>query len=150
MNTLLICALLGSAIIGGVFFAFSSFVMPALYRLPGNEGLRAMQSINKVVINPWFMTPFLGTTILSLAIIILSTAGKCSFLAATGPALYIFGVFMVTAFGNVPLNNQLETMATEQERVFWKSYYHKWTSLNHIRTLASILSTVLMAIELTN
>ena len=45
-----ILALLGSAVIGGVFFAFSSFVMKALSRAPSNEGIAAMQSINVVVL----------------------------------------------------------------------------------------------------
>ncbi len=47
-------ALLGSALVGGVFFAFSSFVMKALARVPSPEGIAAMQSINVVVINPSF------------------------------------------------------------------------------------------------
>jgi uncharacterized membrane protein len=41
-------ALLGAAMIAGVFFAFSSFVMPALARLPAAGGISAMQSINVV------------------------------------------------------------------------------------------------------
>jgi uncharacterized membrane protein len=41
-------ALLGAAMIAGVFSAFSSFVMPALARLPAAGGISAMQSINVV------------------------------------------------------------------------------------------------------
>ena len=44
-------ALLGAAVIGGVFFAFSSFIMKALARIPSPEGIAAMQSINVVVLN---------------------------------------------------------------------------------------------------
>ena len=36
---------LGCGLIAGAFFAFSSFVMPALKRLPTTEGIAAMQSI---------------------------------------------------------------------------------------------------------
>ncbi len=54
-------ALLGSAVIGGVFFAFSSFVMKALARVPASAGIGAMQSINVVVLN----ASFLGTAVLS-------------------------------------------------------------------------------------
>ena len=32
-------ALLGSALVGGVFFAFSSFVMKALARVPSSQGI---------------------------------------------------------------------------------------------------------------
>jgi uncharacterized membrane protein len=62
-------ALLGSAVIGGVFFAFSSFVMKALARIPSSEGVAAMQSINVVVIIPTFLSVFMGTTVLSLGVL---------------------------------------------------------------------------------
>lgn len=39
---LTVIAALASALMGGVFFAFSSFVMPALGRIPPAEGIRAM------------------------------------------------------------------------------------------------------------
>jgi uncharacterized membrane protein len=54
-----VIALLGSALIGGIFFAFSSFVMKALARVPSPEGIAAMQSINVVVLNPSFQLPTL-------------------------------------------------------------------------------------------
>lgn len=50
----IVAALLGAALIGGVFFAFSSFIMKALARLPSAEGVAAMQSINAVVLNRSF------------------------------------------------------------------------------------------------
>ena len=60
-----VLALLGSALIGGVFFAFSSFIMKALARVPSSEGIAVMQSINVVVINPSFIGAFMGTALLS-------------------------------------------------------------------------------------
>ena len=58
-------ALLGSALVGGIFFAFSSFIMKALAGVPSAEGIGAMQSINVVVINPSFLSAFFGTAVLS-------------------------------------------------------------------------------------
>ena len=52
--------LLCSALVGGIFFAFSSFVMKALAGVPSSKGMRAMQSINLVVINPSFLGVFFG------------------------------------------------------------------------------------------
>ena len=66
-----VLALLGSALIGGAFFAFSSFIMKALARVPSSEGIAVMQSINVVVINPSFIGAFIGTALLSIAVIIL-------------------------------------------------------------------------------
>ena len=56
-------AALGSGLIAGVFFAFSTFVMKALARLAPAEGIAAMQSINVVVLNPWFLGAFFGTAL---------------------------------------------------------------------------------------
>ena len=41
-------ALLGSALAGGIFFTFSSFIMKALAGVPSAEGIGAMQSINSL------------------------------------------------------------------------------------------------------
>ena len=43
-------AAIGSGLIAGVFFAFSTFVMRALGRRPPTEGMAAMQAINVAVI----------------------------------------------------------------------------------------------------
>ena len=55
---------LGAGAVGGVFYAFSSFVMPALERLQPADGIKAMQSINVTAERPGFMVAFLGTTLL--------------------------------------------------------------------------------------
>ena len=81
-----VIALLGSALIGGVFFAFSSFVMKALARAPSSEGIAAMQSINVVVINPSFLSVFLGTALLSLGVVVLAllNPGHPSMMSSSG------------------------------------------------------------------
>src|SRR4026209_599360 len=55
----------GAGLAGGVSFAFSSFVMPALRRLPSEQGIAAMQSLNKQAPTPVFMTLLLGNAALS-------------------------------------------------------------------------------------
>jgi uncharacterized membrane protein len=59
---------IGSGIVAGVFFAFSSFVMVALGRISPVQGIAAMNSINVTVINPGFMAAFIGTGVLCLFI----------------------------------------------------------------------------------
>ena len=65
-----IAAALGSGLIAGTFFVFSVAIMPAFERLSATEGARAMQSINVVIINPAFLGIFLGTGVLSAAILV--------------------------------------------------------------------------------
>jgi uncharacterized membrane protein len=65
-NILILGSALGSGLIAGAFFAFSSFVMGALGKLPASQGIAAMQSINVVVINPIFLGVLFGTAALAL------------------------------------------------------------------------------------
>ena len=63
--------IVGAGLIGGAFFAFSTFIMAALKQLPDAEGIKTMQQINRTVYTPWFMIPFLGTTLPSVSAIVL-------------------------------------------------------------------------------
>ena len=137
-----VIVLLGSALIGGVFFAFSSFVMKALGRLPTAEGIAAMQSVNVVVLNPSFLCVFMGTAVFSLLVAAFAVQGwdtpSAPWLLA-GAMLYLFGTFLVTGLGNIPLNDQLAavTDANSNSITVWEHYLDQWTRLNTIRTVAA-------------
>ena len=108
-----VAGLVGLFIIGGSLFAFSSFIMAALKRVPAAEGARAMQQINKTVFTPWFMGPFFAMALLApagLVLAILHTEQPWALQLGAASAVYGVGVFLVTAFGNVPLNNKLTGM----------------------------------------
>lgn len=143
---LTILASLGSGLIAGAFFAFSTFVMRALGKLPANEGMTAMQSINVVVINPWFMIVFLGTALASLLLAVFSLvrwSGPGSGYILIGCLLYFVGTFLVTMFLNVPLNNALAAAnaGTSEGADVWANYLVDWTFWNHVRTIAALCST---------
>lgn len=157
MNQLIIIvgtsALLGSALIGGVFFAFSSFVMKALARVPSSEGIAAMQSINVVVINPSFLGVFLGTAVLSLSVFGLTLVrwGHPSAMYFLGGAVfYLVGTFLVTIFGNVPLNDQLAAVSSTDYATpdVWDHYLDRWTKWNHVRTVAAMVAALLFTLGL--
>lgn len=61
-------AAIGSALVGGIFHAFTSFVMTALSRVPTAAGMAVMQSINVVVLNRSFLGRFMGTAAISLLV----------------------------------------------------------------------------------
>ena len=146
-------AMLGSALVGGIFYAFSSFVMKALARVPPAEGIAAMQSINVVVINPSFLGVFVGTAVLSLGLGGLGVAnwgrpGALFFLG--GAILSLVGTFLVTGLGNVPLNDQLAAVAATDPGTLevWEHYLNRWTLLNHIRTAAAVAAALLYTVGL--
>lgn len=138
---------LGSALMAGTFFAFSTFVMPALADLDARSGIRAMQAINVKVFHPLFMGAFLGTALVSLTFLgrLLFAAGAAADeLAWMGPALYLIGVFGVTAAGNVPLNDRLAKVEPEtpEGQELWAVYLRRWVVWNHVRTIASLLALI--------
>jgi uncharacterized membrane protein len=53
-------AALGSGLMAGLYFAFSTAVMPALGGLPQEQGIAAMQKINAAILNPLFLFLFSG------------------------------------------------------------------------------------------
>ncbi len=146
-------AILGCGLMAGVFFAFSTFVMNALARLQPTQGIAAMQSINITVINPLFMTAFLGTGVACMILLIsllLNRHQPSAVYLLAGSLLYIFGTFGVTIIFNVPLNKALAIAnpdSTDGVKL-WTSYLTNWTFWNHIRTAAALAASALLTIAL--
>lgn len=140
----ILCAL-GCGLVAGIFFAFSTFIMQALGRLPPAQGIAAMQSINIVVINRWFMTAFFGTALLCIVAAVIAAQGAHSATAwvITGALLYVIGTIGVTMAFNVPRNNALAATspATAEAAVLWKDYLVAWTAWNTVRTIAALAAS---------
>ena len=144
---------LGCGLMAGFFFAFSICVMKALGASPPAHGISAMQSINVVVINRWFLTPFLGMTVLS---VLLSIAAVLRWhdpgaaYVVAGGLLYFLGTFLVTMMFNVPRNNALEAVAatSPEGAELWADYLVGWTNWNHVRTIAALASAASFTIAL--
>ncbi|WP_127558246.1 DUF1772 domain-containing protein [Saccharospirillum alexandrii] len=148
-----VAALLGSALMGGVFFAFSNFVMKALGRLPVPDGIAAMQSINVVVINPVFLGTFVGTAVISALVAVLAVAGWGASSAPymlLGSLFYLGGTFLVTGLGNVPLNHRLAAVSQTDPaaQALWHYYLDRWTMLNTLRTISALLAALMFIVGL--
>ena len=131
---------LGCGLSAGVFFAFSSFVMPALDRLAPAQSIRAMNSINKLAVTPVFMTALFGT---ALACAVPRRVGRHLVGRAPGgsrsPAARSssLGAIVVTVAANVPLNDALMKVDPEaaDAATRWSSYLSDWTPWNHARAV---------------
>ncbi|MBH5319574.1 DUF1772 domain-containing protein [Paenibacillus sp. GSMTC-2017] len=142
----------GSGVVGGVLFAFSSFIMRALARLTPEQGIAAMQSINITVINPLSGILFLGTALTSVFLIIVSLtrfSDPGSIYLLAGSLLYVVAILITGAF-NVPLNNELASVQPSSSvgAELWAHFIPTWTKWNHVRTLACIGSSALLIISL--
>jgi uncharacterized membrane protein len=153
LTTLALLVCLGAAIVGGVFFAFSTFVMKALAQLPPSQGIAAMQRINVVVLNPLFLGVFVGTAVLAVVCVaagFFAWGTPRSVLLVAAGVLYLFGSFGVTAAFNVPRNERLARMASgsEEAAAYWTTYVREWQRWNHVRTAASVASAACAAAAL--
>jgi uncharacterized membrane protein len=142
---------LASALVGGVLYAFSSFVMAGLKRLPAAQGMAAMQSINVTAVRPGLMIPFFGTMLASGAVAVTAIAdwrGRTSVWLLAGAATYVLGTFATTGTYHVPRNSALAATridAPEAETV-WTRYLEEWTRWNHYRTLAALTAAALLGV----
>ncbi len=140
-----------TGLMAGIYFAFSVFIMESLAQLPALQGARAMNKINDVIINTLFLPVFFGSTLWYAGLIVWSFADwqqTRSVLIISAAIIYIAGMFLVTAFGNVPLNNRLKESESSETALghCWSKYLQQWTRLNHLRMLSCMASCTLLAL----
>jgi uncharacterized membrane protein len=142
-------AALGSGLTAGVLFGFSTFVMPALGRLPSAQGIAAMNSINVKAINPPFMAALFGSGLLSLglAAFALTQLGEswAPFLVAAA-VVYLAGPVGLTAGYHQPRNLALagQDPARPEAAGYWSRYLREWSRWNHVRTAAALAASALL------
>ncbi|TPG24018.1 DUF1772 domain-containing protein [Mycobacterium hodleri] len=149
-------AAVSSAAVGGLFYAFSTFVMAGLTRAEPAQAIAAMRGINaEAQASAPFLVLFAGSALLALGVAVaalfkLSQPGTGYVL--TGAALGL-AAFVVTMAFNVPLNDRLDAVdpsglpAADALRE-WRAYLGPWTWWNHVRTAAPLLGSVLMLVGL--
>ena len=147
---------IASAAVGGLFYAFSTFVMRGLDRTEPARAITAMRGINaEAQANAPFLLLFLGSAVLAaalaiVAVIQLREPGSGYLLAG---ALLAIIALIVTMALNVPLNNRLDAidpaaLAPADAAREWANYLSTWTAWNHVRTVAPLLGSLLMLIGL--
>ncbi|MEM7248173.1 MAG: anthrone oxygenase family protein [Acidobacteriota bacterium] len=139
-ETATLLAAVGSGLVAGLCFAFASFIMRAFDRLGATRAILAMQAINTRILESSAMTSWFGTGLLGVAATVLAD-DRALVLAST--ALYAVGAFLITARGNVPLNEELDTVdpdGPDAEKA-WRRYRERWGRWNALRTLACTLAS---------
>lgn len=146
---LIITAVL-TALIGGLFYAYSCSVVLGLGKLSDMEYLKAMQSINREILNPVFFMSFMGTVFLLPVSTFLFRGQQPVFIfLLLGTLAYLIGVFGVTVVGNVPMNDGLDKFdisgsTAEALRQMRENFENRWNLLNNIRTVFSVISIILV------
>jgi uncharacterized membrane protein len=141
-RTLTIVAAVGACVSGGVFFAFSTFVMKALGRLPDAEAISAMKAINKAAPSPLFMLALFGTGAVSIVLSVSALRHLDRSWAAyvlVGGALYMVCIILTIAY-HVPHNDALALVDPRSPGAAhaWAQYHSPWTAWNHVRTVTAL------------
>lgn len=145
---------LATATVGGLFYAFSTFVMRGLDRTDPVDAITAMRGVNaEAQANVPFLTLFIGSALVALGLGVaaafrLQAPGAGYILAGS-----ILGVvaFVVTVAFNIPLNNALDrldpaTLSAADAAREWRAYLVPWMTWNHVRTVAPILGSALILV----
>ena len=151
---LIVGTAIACATMGGVFFAFSTFVMQALRRLPPAQGMAAMQSINVTAVTPIFMAALFGTAAACVVVgvrALVDWQGMTSTFLMAGSLFYLIGTIVVTIAFNVPLNNALAAAdPSSGDAVWlWMKFARSWTAWNHVRTGSSVAAAASFVSALT-
>lgn len=138
----------------GFFFAWSVSVILGTKKVGNLTYLETMQSINKEILNPVFFIVFFGSLITLILNAALQNNNKLMFwLLLTSAIIYLIGTFGVTAFGNVPLNNELDALDIKALNITelknFRDYYESnWNQYHNIRTLSNMISFILLLISI--
>jgi uncharacterized membrane protein len=140
-------ATLTTGLVAGVFYAYSVSVDPGLTAQSDASYVATMQEINERIQNPLFFASFIGAVLFLLAALVVHLPRLRSsrfLLISLACLLYIGGGFLLTAFINVPMNNQLATVDPEAPALVLsrarEAYEGPWDFWNGVRTIFSTMA----------
>ena len=152
---ILALAILFTGLMAGVFFTWSNAVKPGIGKLSDLEYLKALQSMNRVILNNTFKIIFGGaiiTTALLPAFYFNLYPNNVFWIFLLILFIYWIGAFGVTVLGNIPLNElldktSLDSISLEEGKTLRTSIELKWNNLNLIRSISSGVSFVLLLVS---
>jgi uncharacterized membrane protein len=140
-------ATLATGLVAGVFYAYSVSVDPGLAAQSDASYVATMQEINERIQNPLFFASFFGAVLFLLAALVVHLPRLRSgrfLLISLACLLYIGGGFLLTAFVNVPMNDQLATVDPGAPALVLsrarEAYEGPWNFWNGVRTVFSTLA----------
>ncbi|GAA1996315.1 hypothetical protein GCM10009799_23690 [Nocardiopsis rhodophaea] len=140
----LMAAALTTGLVAGLFYAFSTSVMPGLGRAEDRTFVDAMQRINVAILNGWFALAFGGAPVLMIAAaaVQLGAGGRTAVLSWIVAALVLYAAMLVITFAiNIPLNNQLDAAGAPKQiddaTSVRRQFEATWVRWNIVRAVVS-------------
>jgi len=144
-----LAATLLTGLSAGFFYAWQVSVIPGTKLIHARNYIETMQAVNRAIINPAFMLIFFGPLLFQVITLFLFRGTPFMTYLLAACLCYFLGTLIVTALGNVPLNNVLDglnshNMSQEQLDQSRLQYALKWNRFHLLRTVFSVLSFILM------
>ncbi|MRH89846.1 DUF1772 domain-containing protein [Nocardia sp. SYP-A9097] len=140
----LVAAAITAGLMAGLFAGFAYAVMPGLRRGGDAAFVEVMQNINVAIVNPLFMTLFMGGLAVGLAAVVTNWRSgdpAVRYWAIAGFACYVV-MFLITSGANVPLNDKLAAAGDPAQiadlAAVRADFEGPWVAWNIARTLASV------------
>ncbi|MFI7004451.1 DUF1772 domain-containing protein [Nocardia sp. NPDC050175] len=151
--TLVVAAVL-TGLMAGLFAGFVYAVMPGLRRSGDAAFVEVMQNINVAIVNPLFMTLFVGGLAAGLAAVVVNWRSgdpAVRYWAIAGFACYLL-MFVITSGANVPLNDKLAAAGDPAQiadlAAVRAQFEGPWVAWNIARTVANVGALVCFAVAL--
>jgi uncharacterized membrane protein len=142
----LVASTLTMGLMAGVFGVYAHAIMPGLRDIDDRTFVAAFQSIDRAIINPWFMPAFLGALFVTGAAAALQLGeDQRSVLPWIAAALVLYlAVFVITLAVNVPLNDAIKA-AGDPDHIDLAAVREqfdeaRWAAWNVVRAVATTVA----------
>ena len=151
VRVMLLISLVFSGAIFGFFYAWVCSTMWGLDQLAPSAAIQAMNAMNASVRNAVFFPAFFLTPVVLLATALVcwrrGETGAAQASAAAG-VIYGLGAFLPTAMVNVPMNEALAIVSSDDiaqnAQDIWSAYSSRWQGWNLARTIASGIALLVL------
>jgi uncharacterized membrane protein len=146
----LMAATVSMGLVAGVFGLYAHTIMPGLGKTDDRTFVGAFQSIDRAIINPWFIGGgFFGALVFGIVAAIVQIGRDGLPWIAAALVLYLVA-FAITIAINVPLNNGIKASGdpdriADLAAVRARFNEARWTSWNLVRAVASTIAFGLLA-----
>ena len=136
--------------IGGVYFAFSFFVMHLFKKINHLEAIRIMNSINSIILKSSFIFLFFFSSFIAVILFLKNLISfKTIYNQVLSSLIFLGGMLLCAATKNVPLNKRLANVndTTSDPKIEWDYYFKNWIKWTHIRKVSCFVAMVLLVIN---
>ena len=146
----LVAATMTMGLTAGVFALYAHTIMPGLGRTDDRTFVTAFRSIDRAIINPWFMAGgFIGALVLT-GVAAVAHFGTAALPWTTTAFVLYLAAFVITIAVNVPLNNAIKAADDRDPAAVRQRFDEtRWVRWNLVRVVTTTAAFGCLAIALT-